>query len=148
MAINTPKVLVGGLAAGVVLNVIDMATSGFVLADRMKADSNAFKPGLGDEMAVMDPIHMTSYVVMNFIVGILLVWTYAAIRPRLGPGPRTAVHVAIVFWIFGMVLTSGYMMIGLMSTGLWLTYSVIWLVNLLLATLVGGSVYKEESATA
>jgi hypothetical protein len=29
------------------------------------------------------------YIVMDFVVGILTVWLYAAIRPRYGPGPSS-----------------------------------------------------------
>ena len=148
MAINTQRVLLGGLAAGVVLNIIDGAVNGFILKDRMRADGNAFKAGFGDQMAVVDPTAIFTYIGLDFVVGILLVWTYAAIRPRLGPGAKTAVNVAILFWVFGMILTTGYMMMGIMSRGLWFTYSLIWLVNLSLASLVGGWEYKEEALTA
>jgi hypothetical protein len=29
------------------------------------------------------------FVVMCFLLGILMVWLYAAVRPRLGPDPKT-----------------------------------------------------------
>lgn len=145
MAINTRKVVIGGLAAGVVLNLIDFLSNGVVFADRMRADANMFKPGLGDQMAVMDGGAIATYVAMDFVVGLLLVWTYAAIRPRFGPGAKTAVYVAIVFWIFGAITTSGFMHMGIMSSGLWFQYALVWLVNLLLAVLAGGMVYKEDS---
>ncbi len=35
---------------------------------------------------------------------------------------------------------------GIMSPGLWLTYPAIWLVNLLLAAMVGAKVYTEEGS--
>ncbi|MEP6902252.1 MAG: hypothetical protein ABJA66_10910, partial [Actinomycetota bacterium] len=54
--------------------------------ENMNADANAFKPGLGDQMAAMSGGQIAGYVFFDFIVGILLVWTYAAIRPRFGPG--------------------------------------------------------------
>lgn len=146
MAINTQKVLVGGFAAGVVLNIIDFLTYGMVLKDRMAADMNAFKAGLGDQMAVMDGGSIAMYLIMDFIVGFLIIWAYAAMRPRFGAGAKTAIYVAVAFWIFGMITTSGFMHIGLMSPGLWWTFSFIWLVNLVLATLVGGRLYTEESA--
>lgn len=147
MAINTQKVVIGGLVAGVVLNVIDFLSNGVIFADRMKAESNAFKAGLGDQMAAMDGGTIAKYVIMDFVMGLLLVWTYAAIRPRFGPGARTAVYVAIVFWIFGAIIASGFMQMGVMSSGLWWQYAMVWLVTLLLATLAGGMVYKEDSAT-
>jgi hypothetical protein len=142
--INRQKVLVGGLAAGLVLNVIDFLANGVLLADRMQVDANAFKPGLGDQLAAMSGGRIATYVFFDFIIGLLLVWTYAAIRPRFGPGPRTAAYVALPFFVFGMILTYGYKEVGMMSAGLWWTFTVIWLINLLLAAVVGARIYSEE----
>ncbi len=146
VAINTGKVITGGIAAGVVLNIIDYVSNGVVFAERMKAEANAFKPGLGDMTAAMSGSTIAKYVVMDFIVGFLLAWTYAAMRPRFGAGAKTAVFVAGAYWIFGAILTSGYMEMGMMSSGLWLQYALVWLVNLVLATVAAGMLYKEDSA--
>ena len=40
------------------------------------------------------------FVIITFLVGIITVWLYAAIRPRFGPGPGTAVIAALVVWFF------------------------------------------------
>lgn len=142
--VNRQKLVVGGLAAGVVLNIIDFLTNGVLLSARMQADANAFKPGLGDQYAAMGGAQIAVYVFFDLIIGFLLVWTYAAIRPRFGPGPRTAAYVGLVFFVFGMILTYGYKEIGIMSPGLWWTYTGIWLVNLLLASVVGAMLYSED----
>jgi hypothetical protein len=146
MAINTQKVLVGGLAAGVVMNVIDFLTNGVLFADRMKAEAEAFKPGLSD--AMMSGNAIAVYVVSDLIVGMLLVFTYAAIRPRFGPGPRTAVIAALVFWALGAVITYGYLQMGLMSPGSWGLVAVCWLINLVVAGWVGAKLYTEGAASA
>lgn len=145
---NTGKLLAGGIAAGVVLNIIDFLSNGVVFARRMQADANAFKPGLGDRFAAMEAGQIAGYVFFDFIVGFLLVWTYAAIRPRFGPGPRTAMYVALLFFVFGMILTFGYKEMGIMSSGLWYSFSLVWLVNLLLASMVGAWIYSEKGADA
>ena len=145
MAINNSKVLVGGVAAGVVMNVMDYIANGVVFAERMKAESNAFKPGLGDMMMQMDGMSMVGYVIMDFIIGGLLVWTYAAMRPRFGPGMKTAVYVALAYWIFGSIVAVGYMQMGVMSRGLWLSFGAMYLVTLVIASTVGAWLYKEES---
>jgi len=143
VAINTSKVLAGGLAAGVVLNVIDFVTYTYIVADRRKAETDAFKPGLS--AAMMQGSAIAAYVITDFVFGILLVWTYAAIRPRLGPGPKTAATVAVLFWIFGSFINANMMMMGMTSMGLWWTTAIIWLVNLLLAAWVGAKVYSEDA---
>lgn len=145
MAINNSKVLVGGLAAGVVMNLMDYVSNVMVFAERMKAESNAFKPGLGDMMSQMDGKSVAGYVIMDFVIGGLLVWSYAAMRPRFGPGMKTAVYVALAYWIFGSVVAVGYMQMGVMSRGLWLSFGAMYLVSLLIASTVGAWLYKEDA---
>ncbi len=141
MAINTQKVVVGGLIAGVVMNAIDFVVNGMLLADRMKAETEAFKPGLSDQM--MGGSAVIGYIVMDFIIGLALVWTYAAIRPRFGPGVKTASYVAILFWILTMIFMSGYMHMGMMSAGLWWTFAILGLVNYLASSVAGAKFYTE-----
>ena len=143
MAINTQKVLIGGIAAGVVMNVIDFISNTYVLGARMKAESDAFKPGISDLMMTGSAI--ASYIVVDFVLGILLVWTYAAIRPRFGPGIKTAFYAAILFWVLVAISMSGYMHMGMMSAGLWWTFAFIGLVNFLLSAWVGARLYSEGS---
>ena len=144
MAINTQKVLVGGFAAGIVLLLIDWLSTGVLLAERMKAEAEAFKPGMSQMM--METSSMVMYVITDLVVGMMLVWTYAAIRPRFGPGPRTAALAALLFWILGALLTAGYLSMGMMSMGTWWMYSLIWLVNLMLAAFLGAKLYTEEGS--
>lgn len=146
MAMNTQKILVGGIAAGVVLNVIDFVVHGWLAANRTQVEAEMFKRGLSTTM--MSGSAITSYVITDLVVGILLVWTYAAIRPRFGPGARTAGAAAILFWILGSLLTAGYLQIGIMSAGTWVVLALVWLVNLLLAAMVGAKLYTEDSGTA
>jgi hypothetical protein len=39
------------------------------------------------------------FVILDFIYGIVLVYLYAAIRPRFGAGPSTAVQAGILMWL-------------------------------------------------
>jgi hypothetical protein len=142
MAINTNKVLIGGLAAGIVMNVIDFVVNKFILGARMMAESEAFKPGMSASM--MSGKVMASYIVMDLVLGILLVWTYAAIRPRFGPGVKTAVYAAVLFWVLAGIFLSGYLHMGMMSTGLWAGFALFGLVNFLISAWVGARLYTEE----
>ena len=144
MAINTQKVVVGGIVAGVVMIVIDFISNMFILGARMKAESDAFKPGLADQM-MQGPAIITN-VVMSLILGIVLVWTYAAIRPRFGPGLKTATYVAVLFWILASIFYSGYMHMGMMSAGLWWSFAFVGLVNFLLSAWAGAKFYSEGPA--
>jgi hypothetical protein len=144
MAINTGKVLIGGIVAGVVMNAVDFVTNMFIVGERMKAETEAFKPGLSDQM--MSTNTMISYIVMDFVLGIALIWTYAAIRPRFGPGIKTATYAALLFWILAGIFLSGYLHMGMMSTGLWFTFAFLGLVNFLLSAWAGAKFYTEDGA--
>ena len=140
---NIKKVVVGGIVAGVVLNVVDFI-SNYALGARMRAETEAFKPGLSDQM--MSGSSVISYVIMDFALGIALVWTYAAIRPRFGPGPRTAAFTSLLFWLLALIFYAGYRQMGMMSPGLWWTMAFVGLVNFLLAAQAGAALYSEEGA--
>jgi len=144
MAINTSKVLIGGIAAGVVMNIIDFISYKFILGARMMAESEAFKPGMSQ--AMMTSSAMISNIVMDLVLGILLVWTYAAIRPRFGPGMKTATYVAVLFWVLAGIFLSGYLHMGMMSSGLWWTFAFIGLVNFWVSAWVGARLYSEDAA--
>jgi hypothetical protein len=145
MAMNIKKVVIGGIVAGIVMNVIDFIINMYIVGARMKAETDAFKPGLSQQMETSST--MISYIIMDFALGIALVWTYAAIRPRFGPGPRTAVFTAILFWLLALIFYSGYRQMGMMSPGLWWTMAFLGLINFLLASWAGAKVYTEDATT-
>jgi hypothetical protein len=39
------------------------------------------------------------YLVTTIVLGLLLAWLYAAIRPRYGPGPMTALRAGTFLWV-------------------------------------------------
>ncbi len=142
-AINTGKVVVGGLVAGVVLNVIDFISNMFIIGERFKPDWDAINPNLWPNM--MATPTMVTYVVADFALGLLLVWTYAAIRPRFGAGPKTAAYASIALWLVGSVVYAGFVASGLLSTTAYMTFGIIALANFLLAGWVGARLYTEPT---
>jgi hypothetical protein len=147
MAINTQKVLLGGIAAGVVLNAIDYVVYDHVFVAQLTAATDAFKPGLS--AAMMQGSSIAMYIITDFVLGMLLVWTYAAIRPRFGPGAKTAVTAAILFWLLGCLYSAPSLMIGMQPMSLWWTLAIVSLVNFLIASWVGAWLYTEDgTATA
>jgi hypothetical protein len=91
---------------------------------------------------------MLMTVVVSLIAGLTLMFFYAAARPRFGAGPKTAVLVAVAFWIGGYLLSLiGYGMIGLYPSSLLVVWGIIGLVEMILAALVGGWIYREAAPT-
>ena len=142
MTINTSKVLVGGLAAGVVANIIGWVGFGMLLGPRFEADAVAVAPVL--QGRGMSGSAIAVNVVATFVVGILLVWLYAAMRPRFGPGMNTATYAALAVWVCGFVFHLDWLLVGLMTPATYLMASVMAAVQLVPSAAVGGMLYQEK----
>lgn len=146
MAINTQKVIVGGLAAGVVMNIIGFLGHGMLLGSRMNAEMDAVAPGLSARFMTGGAI--AASVITWLVMGVLLVWLYAAMRPRFGPGFKTAAYAGLVIWICGLFFYMGWIFSGMSTASTYVMASVVSLVTLLAGAYVGGMLYKEEGAGA
>jgi hypothetical protein len=141
VAVNTGKVIVGGIAAGVVASVSDFVTFNVVLKDRMTAEMNALNPTLVAKAA--GTAGMVGAITLDFVVGITLVWIYASIRATYGPGPKTAMRAGLVIWILFSAIYGSMTAMGMYSWGFYEIATPIALVTTMLAAMAGGAVYKE-----
>ena len=142
MAINASKVVVGGLAAGVVQNILGFLGFGMLLASRMEADAIAVAPAM--QGRGMSGAAIATNVIASFVVGFLLVWLYAAMRPRFGAGPTTAVYAALVVWICGFLFHIDWLLAGMMTPVTYALASCVALVQVLVSSWVGAIIYNEE----
>ena len=138
--INVSRVIVGGLVAGLVLNVFDFVNFGIVFkADYDSAMRALNKPVVSNNMIMW-------FVALDFLFGIFLVWLYAAIRPRFGPGPKTAAIAGLAYWVlFGLLHALSEAPMGLFPQNLYVSGTVIMLVQSVLASLVGAKLYTESA---
>jgi hypothetical protein len=141
MAINTSKVVTGGLAAGVVANIIGFVLFGMMLGPRMEAETVAVAPAL--QGRGMSGSAITTNVVATFVIGILLVWLYAAMRPRFGPGAKTAIYAALVVWVCGFLFHLDWLLVGMATHATYALASLAAAVQLVAAAWVGGRLYTE-----
>jgi hypothetical protein len=137
--ISAKRVLLGGLVAGLVSNVSGILLAHFFLADDVRALLQRLNVQLGLGTALM-------HVSMRLAIGLGVVWLYAAIRPRFGPGPRTAALAGLVLWLF----TYAFSLLGISSYGLYseraLVTAAAWgLVELQGMALLGAYLYREPS---
>jgi hypothetical protein len=140
-SINWARVLSGGLLAGLIMNVSEAALHGGVLG----ADSLAFFRSLNVPDSP-NPVYLTALIVMTFVLGITSVWLYAAIRPRYGAGPSTAICAGLVVWVMAHLWSGIYLWAGF-GGGIPMKLALLpvaWgLVEAPLATLAGAWLYKE-----
>jgi hypothetical protein len=136
--INVGRWLIGGVVAGLLIWLLEGAASTLYMADMLKAMQ---EHNLSLEMSVG---MMLISIVVSLLTGFLLVFFYAAARPRFGPGPKTAVIVAVSLWV-GAYLVSllGFEMMGLFPTSMLVLWGTIGLVEMILACVIGAWIYRE-----
>jgi len=139
--INTGKVVLGGLVAGLVFNVFDFTVNMFVLAEDYAA--NTTRLGL-DPAAAEAPATIAAWVAVDFLLGLLVVWTYASIRPRHGPGPKTAVLAGLVPYLAITFVLYGFTSMGYFEPSMFWKATAIQIVGLIVGSVAGAAVYKEE----
>ena len=142
--INMGRVIIGGLVAGVVINMFEGVLNGLVLADRW----SAYMQSLGKAPAFATG-QLVGFDVIGFVLGILTVRLYAAIRPRFGSGPRTAVRAGLIIWAVGTLVPGVTNVItGLAPANLTYIGIAVGIVEYVLAGLAGAALYKESEANA
>ena len=136
--INLVRVLIGGIVAGVVANAGDYLIQEVILAE----DGAQLMQRLNLDPARVEA-SFTTWIVADFFYGILMVFAYAAMRPRFGPGPRTAVISALTLYLAITVVLMGFMSMGMFAQDAFLRSAALQLVVALAASLSGAAVYKE-----
>lgn len=135
---NYVRIVLGGLLAGLIMNIGEFVLNDMVLGTQMKAffTEHGFKdPGTNFIIVA---------VVMTFILGIVAVWLYALIRPRLGAGPKAAIVAAVILWLAVYLYTG---VINMFLFGIPMNMMIIafvWgLVEYIIATVAGAWAYTE-----
>jgi hypothetical protein len=140
--INWIRVLLGGLIAGVVINVLGFAAWWYLVRPSLTVALQALKQptqgGVGTTVLM---------IVLGFVTGILAIWLYAAIRPRYGAGPGTAALAGVAVGLFmGVFPDIGWGLTLRMIPGrVWTMDAVTGLVVTIIATVLGAWVYKEQA---
>ncbi len=136
--INWPRVIFGGLLAGVMINVSGFSLAHFVLGPEYVT---AFK----EKLPPSSPALMAAqHVALRMWFGVLVVFFYAAIRPRFGPGPETALIAGTtLFAATGVVLLVTFHQLGLLFGWKLVATSVWTLGEFCIAALAGAWLYNE-----
>ena len=143
-SINASRVVVGGLLAGIVMNACDMFWNFVVLKDDMLAIAQR----LGVDPATAQSFSAgLPWIVVDFVIGLAIVWNYAAIRPRFGPGPATALLAALAPWLVTTAVVFGFSTMGLMPMGVFARGVLTSLITAGLGSIVGAWAYKEASTS-
>jgi hypothetical protein len=137
--INWARVFLGAIVCFVASFILQMVW-GLVMEKRIMA---AISEELRQRM--MSPESMAIFVAFSFLVSFVAIWIYAAIRPRYGPGPRTAIVAGVMVWaLTGVSATVTHWSLRIMPSNL-LAICLVWaLIATVLATMAGAWAYRES----
>ena len=142
MGISVPRLVVSGLVAGFVINLGELAVNVWLLGDAWAAALAGFGVHMGLPALAL-------WGLGSFVVGIVGVWIYVAIRPRYAAGGSTALRAAAALWaVTYLCVGIGLLGTSQISRGL-LLGSVAWgFVEMALAVYVGAWLYREGELAA
>ncbi len=93
--INVGRVLLCGILTGAVYYLLGLVVFVFALGET-------------DLMAAVEAAGRPTYPALPWIlhlaIGIWTMWLYAAIRPRYGPGPKTAAVAGFGLWVIAILV--------------------------------------------
>ena len=142
--INFGRVILGGIVAGIVGDILGFIVDGVILAPKWAAGMKALGRA---EFSVGQNV---AFNIIGLIYGILMVWLYAAIRSRYGAGPRTAICAGLAVWAMGVLLPNvGFMWVtGFFPASLTVMTTAGGIIELVVAALAGAALYKEAPQPA
>jgi len=137
--INIGGVLKGGLAAAVIMNISEFILNVPIAGAQMQSELALRNLPPADGGA-----QIATFVALTALLGFLSVWLYAAIRPRLGPGPKTAMVAGLMVWACSYLYSAIIMAaLGLHSMGL-IVLLIVWsAIEMIVASSVGAYLYQE-----
>jgi len=121
-----------------VANALDFVINAFL----MKEEAADMAQRLNLSQAALDSA-MPVWIAIDFVWGVLLVFAYAAFRPRFGPGPKTAVCSGFTLWFAVCIMFGGLTAMGIFTLPGFIKYSALTLVSALAASLAGAALYRE-----
>jgi hypothetical protein len=136
--VNVARVILGGLLAGLIVNISEAVLNLYVVqADMNAAIASLNRPPLGGQT-------VATFVALTFGLGIAAVWLYAAIRPRYGANTKAAAWAAGFVWFFAYVFPNvGMAAMDLFPARLTAVVTLWGLGEILIGTLAGAWVYYE-----
>jgi hypothetical protein len=142
--INIGRVILGGIVAGIVGNILGFLVDGVILAPQWTAALKVL--GKGD----FTTNQIVAFNVIGLVYGVFAVWLYAAIRPRYGAGPKTALLAGLAVWVAGVLLPNVSMMgvVGLFPQDLTVMTTLAGIVEWAVAILAGAALYKEGAESS
>ena len=137
--INFGRVILGGIVAGIVMDLLGYLVDGLMLAQNWSDDMILIGK------SEFSTTQLIEFNLLGIVSGLIAIWIYAAIRPRFGAGVKTAIFAGIAVWIVGVLVPNASFMYvaGLFSKHLTLYTTLGGLVEVVAGTIAGAALYQE-----
>lgn len=139
---NLKRIVLGGLVAGIVCFIGDGVVHGVLLQSRWNDIAAALHLATSEADQKASMVWFLAY---DLVKGFAALVVYAMIRPRFGPGPRTAIIAGLLTWALCIPLPLGGLLpmhfFGRKFALLWSIYGAF---PVLLGAIAGAALYQES----
>lgn len=133
--INWGRVFLCGLLAGALFGVLVGISVLLVGRDFLASLPIGHLPSSAGLLAL--------FSIMWLVGGIWTMWLYAAIRPRYGPGPKTAAVAGFALWVVGTLVDAFWASFGVIPPAVLVAPVAASLPAIIVAAVIGAWPYKE-----
>jgi hypothetical protein len=134
--INWRRVVLCGIVAGLAWTVLSSIITAVFARDFVAAVP-------GGRLSAPSGSLVVFLFLVNVVMGIWAMWLYAAIRPRYGPGPKTAVATGLSWWVIASLIDATWGSFGFVAPKAVLAPMAASLPAIIIATVVGAWLYRE-----
>jgi hypothetical protein len=134
--INWGRVMLCGIVAGVAWTVLSSMVTALAARDFVAAVP-------GRRLSAPSGGLVAFLFIVNLVMGVWAMWLYAAIRPRYGPGPKTAVITGFSWWVISSLVDTTWGSFGFVVPKAVLVPMVASLPAIIIAAVAGAWLYRE-----
>ncbi|MBI4553338.1 MAG: hypothetical protein HY710_13830 [Candidatus Latescibacteria bacterium] len=132
---NWARIVLCGLVAGGVWSLLGATIMAFVGGEFLAAVPGA-RPNV--------PGGVPFGFLANLAAGLWAMWLYAAIRPRYGPGPKTAVVAGVAWWVIESLQSGKWVALLSIPPRVILAPLAATLLAIIVAAVGGAWLYESE----
>lgn len=133
---NWTRVLVCGLVAGGVWTLLSVAVLAVVGEEFMAAMTRGRQDAGGRGMGAF-------LFAANIAAGVWALWLYAALRPRYGPGPKTAIVTGVAWWVIVSMQSAKWAALVVVPETVALILLAATLPAMIVSVLIGAWLYEK-----
>ncbi len=143
--INFGAVLKGGALAAIAFVIVEFVLEGAVSLLGLN-EADLFREAFPD-IVVGGMVYHVWNIVHLFLLFFFAIWIYAVIRPRFGPGPKTALITSFILWFMYFLFAMSFVKHGIFPLNLAIVSLAFNLVEIPVAILIGAKIYSEPAAS-